>query len=86
MSEIHCLQLQGMSGCVPVPWDERQNQNPQIITETANPSGASVTTTPVPTQTHKIQISYIILAIVILDLILEIYALLKPKGGANVAV
>ena len=61
-----------MSGCVPVPWDENQNP-PNVVTETANPSGASVTATPVSTQSHKIQISYIILAIVVLDLILEIY-------------
>jgi len=84
MSEIQCLQLQGMSGCVPVPWDENQNP-PNVVTETANPSGASVTATPVSTQSHKIQISYIILAIVVLDLILEIYMLVAHKsvgGGA----
>jgi hypothetical protein len=78
MGEINCLQLEGMSGCVPIPWDENQNP-PQVVTETANQSGASVTTTPVSTQKHKIQISYIILIIVIIDLILEIYMLVMHK-------
>jgi len=69
-----CVNVQGIEGCIPVPWDE--NNTPAVTTtETANASGASVTTTPL----SKINIQYVILALVILVLILEVYELVKHK-------